>query len=124
MQEIGLDMETWAPSQQKIESAVPLGPVCCSVVDMRILETCQEGLRRYIMFTHTTVSVYERDITRACVLQQLERDLSDAAIEVEGLLRDKDDLSLTVEALQTDLAAERNLNQEMQSILDSFRDQS
>ena len=64
------------------------------------------------------------DVRRDCVLQQLERDLSDAAMEVEGLLRDKDDLSLTVEALQTDLAAERSLNQEMQSILDSFRDQS
>jgi hypothetical protein len=52
----------------------------------------------------------------------LERDLSDAASEVEGLLRDKDALSLTVEALQTDLAAERRLNEEMQSILESFRE--
>ena len=56
-------------------------------------------------------------------LQELERDLTDAASEVEELLRDKDDLGLTVDALQTDLASERRLNEEMQSILESFRNQ-
>lgn len=61
-------------------------------------------------------------LSQLVVLQQLERDLSDAANEVEGLLRDKDDISLTVEALRTDLAAERRLNEEMQSILESFRE--
>jgi hypothetical protein len=37
-------------------------------------------------------------------------------------MRDKDDLRITVEALQTDLAAERRLNEEMQTILETFRE--
>jgi uncharacterized protein YlxW (UPF0749 family) len=57
---------------------------------------------------------------RAAV-QELEKELQEAAEEVQDLLREKQGLAQAADALQCDLDAERKLNEEMQDILETFR---